>query len=64
MESEGIFSEEQLQRSIEAGQWYESEGESGSDDYEEGDENLKQLPQQEQVVSRARRAPRTSGPRD
>jgi len=48
MESEGIFTEEQLQRSIEADQWYESEGESGSDDYE-GDENLKQLPQQEQV---------------
>ena len=44
MVSDGIFSEEQLQRSIEAGQWYESEGESGSDDYEEGDETWSNSP--------------------
>ena len=48
IEKEGIFTEEQLQRSIEAGQWYESEGESGSEDVEDA-ESLKQLPEQEQV---------------
>ena len=43
-----ILTEEQLQRSIEAGQWYESEGESGSEEVEEED-SLLQLFTHEQV---------------
>ena len=43
-----ILTEEQLQRSIEAGQWYESEGESGSEEVEEEDSSL-QLFTHEQV---------------
>lgn len=45
---DAILTEEQLQRSIEAGQWYESEGESGSEEVEEEDSSL-QLSIHEQV---------------
>ena len=55
-----ILTEEQLQRSIEAGQWYESEGESGSEEVEEDDSSL-QLFTHEQVRNKPTHA---SNPRD
>ena len=55
-----ILTEEQLQRSIEAGQWYESEGESGNEEVEEEDSSL-QLFTHEQVRNKPTHA---SNPRD
>ena len=55
-----ILTEEQLQRSIEAGQWYESEGESGSEEVEEEDSSL-QLSTHEQVRNKPTHG---SDPRD
>ena len=60
MEEGTILTEEQLQRSIEAGQWYESEGESGNEEVEEEDSSL-QLSTHEQVSNKPTHG---SDPRD